>query len=164
MMKKERGKGNITGLAALLLFGVFALCLLFVLLTGADSYQRLTQRDQSAYSHRTVAQYLTTRVRQADAVDAIAVGSFGDGDALFIREEIDGVGYETRVYCHEGALWELFTFAGEEFAPEDGERLLPMQGLELALDGQMLTAVITNEDGTVQTVSLFLRSGEEVAS
>ena len=160
-MKKERGKGNIAGLAALLLFGVFALCILFVLLTGARSYQQLTQRDQSAYSHRTAAQYLATRVRQADAVDTISVGRFGDGDALFITEEIDGVGYETCVYCYEGKLRELFTFAGETFAPEDGEELLSVQGLELTLEGKLLTAVITNEDGTTQKLAVFLRSREE---
>lgn len=162
-MKKERGKGNIGGLAALLLFGVFALCLLVVLLTGADSYQRLAQRDQSAYSHRTVAQYLTARVRQGDAADTIEVSGFGDGDALLLKERIDGVDYETRVYCFEGALWELFAFAGEEFAPEDGERLLPLGGLELSLEGQRLTARIINDDGTVQILTLFLRSGEGVA-
>lgn len=160
-MKHERGKGNIAGLAALLLFGVFALCILSVLLTGATSYQRLTERDQSAYSHRTAAQYLTARVRQADRVGSVSVGGFGDGDALFITEEIGGVGYETCVYCHGGALREMFTFAGEKFAPEDGEVLLPVQGLELTLEGQLLTAKITNEDGSVQNLTLLLRSGEE---
>lgn len=157
-MKKERGKGNIAGLAALLLFGVFALCILSVLLTGADSYQRLTERDRSAYSHRTAAQYLATRVRQADAAGAVSVGSFGSGDALFITEEIDSVRYETCVYCHGGELCELFFFAGEEFAPEDGERLLPVQSLKLTLEGQTLTAVITDGDGITQELILFLRS------
>ena len=160
-MKNGRGKGNIAGLAALLLFGVFALCILFVLLTGAETYQRLTERDQHAYSHRTAAQYLATRVRQADAADTVSVGKFGDGDALFITEEIDSVGYETCVYCHEGQLRELFTFSGEKFAPEDGEKLLPVQGMKLALEGPVLKAIITNEDGSVQELTLFLRSREE---
>lgn len=159
-MKKERGKGNIAGLAALLLFGVFALCILLVLLTGADRYQQLVLRDQSAYSHRTAARYISTRVRQADAVGALSVGKFGDGDALFITEETDGVEYVTCVYCHGGMLRELFTFADEEFAPEDGEVLFPVRDLELALNEGLLTASITDEDGTVQTMTLFLRSGE----
>jgi hypothetical protein len=147
-------------LAALLLFGVFALCILSVLLTGATSYQRLTERDQSAYSRRTAAQYLTARIRQADRMGSVSVVGFGDGDALLIKEEIDGVGYETCVYCHGGALREMFTFAGEKFAPEDGEVLLPAQSLELKLEGQLLTAKITNEDGTIQELTLFLRSRE----
>ena len=47
------------GLAALLLFGIFAVCVLMVLLTGANAYRRLTERDQQAYQRRTCAQYLS---------------------------------------------------------------------------------------------------------
>lgn len=159
-MKKERGKGNIAGLAALLLFGVFAVCILFVLLTGANRYRQLTLRDQSAYSHRTAAQYITTRVRQVDMVGSLSVGEFGDGDALFITEETDGVEYVTCVYCYGGMLRELFTFADEPFEPEDGEVLFPVQNLELTLNGGLLSAAITDEDGAVQKLTLFLRSGE----
>lgn len=162
-MKRERGQGNIAGLAALLVFGVFALCILLVLLTGADRYQRLNLRDQNAYSHRTAVQYVATRVRQADQAGALSVGQLGGSDALFIAEEHDGVGYVTCVYCYEGTLRELFTFADEPLAPEDGEILLPLRGLELELDGQMLTARLTDETGKMQNLRLFLRSREGVA-
>lgn len=54
------------GLLALLLLLVFAVCVLSVLLTGAGTYQTLTRRDQDSYDRRTAAQYLATRVRQAD--------------------------------------------------------------------------------------------------
>ncbi len=158
-MKKKPGKGNITGLAALLLFGVFAVCILFVLLTGAGSYQRLVERDQSAYSRRTAAQYITTRIRQSDGAGRVTVGEFGGADALILTEKIDGVEFCTRIYCHDGVLRELFTLAEEEFEPRDGEELLPVQYLELELEGRLLTVVITNDDGTEQELALYLRSG-----
>lgn len=160
-MKRERRKGNIAGLSALLLFGVFAVCILFVLLTGAASYQRLVERDQSAYSRRTAAQYITTRVRQADGAGRITVGKFGGADALMLTEEIDGVSFCTRIYCYDGVLRELYALAEEEFEPLDGEELLPVQYLELELEGQLLTVVITNDDGSEQKLILYLRSGEE---
>lgn len=162
MMRQERGKGNIAGLAALLLFGVFAVCVVLVLLTGADAYRGLTQRDQSAYSHRTAARYLTTRVRQADRNGRIAVGQFGGEDALLLQEEIDGISFVTRVYYYDGAIRELFSFADETFEPRDGEEILPAQGLELEQNGPWLTASIVSEDGTVQDLTLYLRSGEGV--
>lgn len=56
-----------------MLFGVFAGCVLGVLLTGADAYQRLTDRGQETFDERTAAQYLTTRVRQADAAGGVFV-------------------------------------------------------------------------------------------
>lgn len=159
-MRHERRKGNIAGLAALLLFGVFAVCIVLVLLTGADAYRGLTQRDQSAYSRRTAVQYITTRVRQADRAGMIEVGKFGGEDALLLTEEIDGILFETKVYYHDGAIRELFSFADETFVPGDGEEILPAEGLELNLNGQMLTVTITNGDGTIQSLTLYLRSGE----
>lgn len=161
-MKQERGKGNTAGLAVLLLFGILAACILFVLLTGASSYQRLSERDQSAYSGRTAAQYLTTRIRQADSAGQLTVEDFGGHDALILTEEIGGALFCTRIYCYDGALRELFTPAEESFEPRDGETLLPVQHLELELEGRLLTAVITNDDGTQQRLALYLRSGEEV--
>ena len=47
-MKQRTVKHNIDGLAALLLFGIFAACVLSVLLSGAGAYRRLTQRDLTA--------------------------------------------------------------------------------------------------------------------
>lgn len=49
---KQR-KVHLDGVLAVLLLGVFAACVLAVLLAGADGYQRLTQRDQEAYAQRT---------------------------------------------------------------------------------------------------------------
>ena len=150
------------GLAALLLFGVFAVCVVLVLLTGADAYRGLTQRDQSAYSHRTAAQYLTTRVRQADREGKITVGQFGGEDALLLEEEMDGISFVTRVYYYDGAIRELFSFADETFEPRDGEEILPARGLKLEQNGPWLTVSIVSEDGAVQDLTLYLRSGEGV--
>lgn len=98
---------------------------------GADGYQRLTQRDQEAYAQRTAAQYLATRIRQADTAAGITVEPFGsDGpDALLLHEQVEGTTYVTRVYCYEGYLRELFSAADAELLPADGEKILEMQNL-----------------------------------
>ena len=75
-MKTGQNKRNIDNLLVLLLFGVFAVCILSVLLTGADVYQRLASRDQRSYGQRTAAQFLTTRVRQADRLGDVRIESF----------------------------------------------------------------------------------------
>lgn len=45
MMKKQLGKHQMDGLLVLVLFSVFAGCVLSVLLTGAGAYRRLAERD-----------------------------------------------------------------------------------------------------------------------
>ena len=52
-MKRQGTKHQIDGLLMLLLFGVFAVCVLIVLLTGARAYRGLTERDRAAYDRRT---------------------------------------------------------------------------------------------------------------
>lgn len=153
-----RQKHHLEGLAALLLFGVFAVCVLMVLLTGADTYHRLNRRDQSAYDARTAAQYITTKVRQTDWLDCVSVERFGDGDALVLADDIDGERYVTRVYTYDGYLMELFSALEDEMAPEDGERLMPLEGLAVSMIDRRLD--ITCGEGETQTqFVLVLRSG-----
>lgn len=162
-MKTEHRKRKVDNLLTLLLFGVFAVCILAVLLTGADVYRRLSHRDQLSYNRRTAAQYLTTRVRQADRLDALSVRVFGGQDSLVFTEEIDGISYETLIYCHGGYLRELFAVSGGKYLPEDGEKILAVKALSIRQDGQLLHLELAVSSGEVQTMSLYLRSRKEAA-
>lgn len=153
----KNDKKALSALAALLIFAVFAIGILGVLLGGANTYRRLTQRNQSAYDSRTCIQYIATRVRQASSGANVRVESFGDCDALLIYDEIAGETYLTRVYCHDGWLMELFTAAEGGFAPEDGEKLLPAQALTFALTDGLITATLTDDDGSDHQLQLQLR-------
>ena len=163
-MRNAGTKHHLDGLLALLLFGVFAASVLSVLLTGAGVYSRLTQRDQDAYDRRTCVQYLATKVRQAPSGAQVSVGSFGDGDALIVSEEIDGLPYLTRVYCCGGWLRELFSSAGDSFAPEDGEKILPARQLTLAMEDGLLQARLTDSSGQTIALTLYSRGGEGAAA
>lgn len=162
-MKERTKKSNIDGVLVLLLLAVFMVSVLFVLLTGADVVQKLTRRDDVSYDRRTATQYITTRVRQADAAGRVAVRDFGGCDAIVLTEEYDGVPYETLVYCYDGTLRELFTEAGLEQEPSYGEEILPAEAFTVEQDGACLTAEIT-VNGTAETICLYLRSGEEAAA
>ena len=153
-------KPHMEGLFALLLFGVFAACVLSVLLTGAGAYRRLTQRDQTAYSQRTCAQYLATKVRQAPDAQALSLETFGDGDALVFTQDIGGERYTTRIYCCQGWLRELFSGDQAGMLPEDGEKVLQAGALEAELEDGLLSVTVTYENGDQTRLSLSLRDGE----
>lgn len=165
-MKQQGKKRNMGGLLTLLLFAVFVVCVLSVLLTGADAYQRLRQRDQSSYERRTAAQYITTKVRQADQAAMVYPAAFdapqaeAEGDTLFLLEEVEGTVYSTRLYCHDGFLRELFADPEGEFAPGDGEKVLEAESVWFTLDGDLLTVELTDEEGQQEQFTLYLRSGE----
>ena len=52
-MRKETTAHHMDGVYVLLLFAVFAGCILLVLLFGASAYEKLVERDQAAYDSRT---------------------------------------------------------------------------------------------------------------
>lgn len=158
---KRRTVGNqMDGLLALLLFGVFAACVMTVLLSGAGAYRRLVRRDGAAYISRTCTQYIAARVRQADREGGVTVEDFGGAPALTLTEEN---GYVTRVYWREGYLMELYASADAELAPEDGETLLAADGLDLSMEEGLLTIEIAAGE-RADTLRLSLRSGEGAAS
>ncbi len=155
-MKRQGTKHQMDGLLMLLLFGVFAVCVLSVLLTGAKAYRGLTDRDRAAYDRRTCVQYIATRVRQGDIEGGVTVEPFEDTTALCMTQD----GYMTRIYWHDGYLMELYTSADAELYPEDGEKIMPLESLSWAMEDGLVTAEIGAAGGVVDTLRLSLRCGE----
>ena len=166
MNKEHKTAHSVGSLAALLLFAVFAVCVLSVLLTGAGIYRRLTERDQMAFDSRTAVRYVTTRVRQADRAEGLSLRQFEGLDALVLPEQIDGDCYETWIYCYDGQLRELLIRSGTPAQPEDGGEVLALEELSARWDdahaGRLLVELET-ERGREQ-LTLYLRCGGEVAS
>ena len=160
-MRQKPIQHHIDALAALLLFGVFAVCVLAVLLTGADAYRRLTQRDQIASDRRACVQYVATRVRQADSEGGVTV-EHADGMDLLVLGA--GEEYVTYVYCYEGWLMELYIWSGEPMVPSDGWQLMEMEDMKLSLEDGLLSVDITTPQGEADNLLLALRGGEGAAA
>ena len=163
-MTKRNQENYISGLAALLVFCVFAGGILSVLLSGASAYRRLTERDQMAYDSRTCLQYVATKIRQVSTPDCVLLSEFGDGDALVIVQDYDGSEYWTRVYCYDGWLMELFTSAAGDFTPEDGEKIMEAESLTLMRTGDLLRVIIVDGNGMQVEQTMFLRGGRGAVS
>lgn len=157
MRGKKGARHQLDGLLALLLFAVFAACVLAVLLTGASAYKRLTQRDQRAYDSRTCVQYIATRVRQSDRADGLEVAPFEDAQALVLKEKS---GFVTRVYWYDGWLMELYSAPDAGLSPEDGTKLLEAERVSFALEDGLLRADVLC-GGRESALCLSLRSKKE---
>ena len=138
-------------LTALLVFGLFALCMAVVLLRGANTYQTLIRRADMAHSHRVAVRYFTTRLHQAPSA---WVEDFCGLQALCIREETDGKTYITRVYCYDHTIRELYSAENARVSPEDGEVVLEAERLAFVRDDGLLTVEITHPDGQSQRMLL----------
>lgn len=163
---------KLDGLFVLLLFAIFACSILMVLLGGANSYQRLADRDADSYTTRTCLQYIAAKLRHGDQVGAIKVSSFSDANrvdadeisTLYIYNRIDGEDYATRIYWYDGAVRELFASAEGEFMPEDGNLVLETAGLSFSWDSGLLKVTTLNEEGLEHSLLLGLHSEGRTAT
>lgn len=129
-------------LPELLIFGLFALCLLLTVLTGARVYRQTVEKSEISSAERTKLHYLTTKIHHSRD---ISPEDFGGCQALALRETIDGEAYVTYIYCHEGWLRELFCTEGAALTPEDGEKVTPAEQMEVSVVNGLLTLQIDGE-------------------
>ena len=156
-------KNYLEGLIALLLLGVFAVCLFMILLTGANTYHRLTRKGEPSYNRRICTQYIATQLRSADHLDGVSVESFGSSNALVLEEIIDNKPYVTKIYTLNGYLMELFSAVSSDLSPEDGRKIMALDNLDLSLENGLLHIVCTDAQGTRTALDLALRCGKEAA-
>lgn len=154
----ERGTDTRTGkILTLVLFALLAVCTLLVLLTGTGAYKRLTKRGQEAYERRTVPLYIATKVRQADCEGAVSLEEQNGIDVLLLKEQIDGTGYVTRIYCYEGFVRELFSAETVAFDPGAGERIAEAETVTFSMEDGCLYVTVMQTDGTATEQMLTLR-------
>jgi len=156
-MKADANKKSISSLASLAVLALFAVVILSTLLSGADIYSRLNERDKISYSTRTVSQYVITKVRQIESPESIKVDAFGDSDALLLSQTIEDTSYLTRIYCYDGWLMELFTEENGEFEPQDGEKIIELDSIEFSFDGNILNTSALSEGGVNVSFSVMPR-------
>lgn len=167
-MKNSAGKHHIESVFVLLLAGMFAVCVLLVLFTGARAYSAVTARSADAYSRRVCAQYVAAKIRHADAGGAVYIGTFEggaapSGDTLFLEQTIGGKKYVTRIYCENGHICELFAEDGLAFRRDAGTEVMEANSLSFARDAGtgLLTVTAEDTDGFVTAVSVLPRCAEE---
>ena len=163
-MKTNRHKFDASFLAPLLLFTIFTLCVVLVLLMGAQIYETAVNRNHLSFDQRTAAQYLSNRVRQLDCDNAWFVGDFyeaqphADGNTLYFQEVFQDEVYYTRIYCHAGYLYELSSISDGSFEPTDGEKILATNALHFYEENGMLKIEFQHVNGKNAELFLALRS------
>ena len=169
-MKNRTEKHEIDSVFVLLLFTLFAGCILMVLLLGASSYEGIVTRDGQAYDARTGVQYIAAKLRHGDEAGSVQVGSFADRtdrDAdeiptLYLRLDAGGEFFYTKIYYYDGYIRELLCPDTIALNPESGQEVLAAASFSVEQDGSLIRVVIGEEDGQEHTISLSLRSDGEV--
>lgn len=160
-MKRRMTENSISAIMALCILAVFAVTILGVLLGGAKVYKSITRQGQTDFDSRTCQQLLLTKLRQASSPNAVQIRQFGSGDAIYIYENYESRSFVTRIYCYNGWLMELFSVDSDEFSPEDGEKLLPLDALTVTQQDNLLVLTLSSQSQTYRLYHTVRGDGYE---
>ncbi len=118
-------------LFVLTLFCVFAISALTLVTLGANVYQRTVDHMESNFESRTPYSYITQKIRQADQLNGVSVGSIDEQDAILISQKIGDDSYITYLYEYEGYICELFTRADQTLSAGAGNRIIEVNSFEI---------------------------------
>lgn len=147
--------------AVLALCGLFAVLAVGLAVLSSGVYRSAVSASDGNSARRTALSYLVNQVRRADRTGGVAVGAFGDGDAVALTETVEGADYVTILCCLDGQLMELYAEAGSGLTPADGLAVLPLADLSVETDGALITFTVTAPNGAEASASVSPRCGFE---
>ncbi len=142
---------------------VLALCAVYIFLAAgaallsANVYQAVAASAQAHSERRVALSYVLSQLRAGDALGGIRTLDYGDGAALAIADQD---AYETLLYCHDGALMELFTERDLGLPPEAGMVIAPAESMELRWVEDRLQISIAQADGALSQAEYRISSRE----
>lgn len=148
----------ISGVFVFLLLGIFAVFSTVMVLLSARAYKGAVDRLADHNAARIAPAYLRSMVRADDEKDVVFVEEKAGVTAVVLRNVYDGEAYVTRIYCHDGMLYEWFSEEENEFIPAEGESVCACEALEAQVTPGLLSVRLKLNDQWSQ-VDIALRAG-----
>lgn len=122
----------------LVLFAGIVAVLLALVALGSRGYGDAVARQTQNSAQRATLAYLATRVRAADAQNAVVLADGPEGTALVLRDITENAVYETRIYLYAGQLVEEYAAEGAAYNPQNSVGVADTDTFSAQLDGGML--------------------------
>ncbi len=147
----ELKKGSTTRLlntiASMLLFLVFAVCMLFIIGAAAGTYSRISKSYDTTYGSAASIRYISNKIRAADSCDV-----FQDGSGVIL---ING-SMACVIYYNENGIYEKNVSVDSDINSAGGEMIFEIDAMSIkCLDDVYLITV--NVGGSISDV--YVRKG-----
>lgn len=143
---------------------LFAATAFILVLIGAKQYRSVTDSMNKSYEDRTVASYITEKLRQSDTKDAILVEIIDGIQVLSIAATENDVKYTTYIYLYDGYLRELVTTEGSAVSLSGGQEIIAVQRFSpRVVKDSLIQIEVTDTDSNIRTLyfNLHSSSGKE---
>lgn len=109
--------------ASMLLFLMFAVCMLIIIGAAAGIYSRINESHEVTYGSAAAIRYVSNKIRAADECVLSA-----DGREIVITSG----GIACIIYERSGGLYEKTASAGSEMKPEGGDLIFEIDSMSIA--------------------------------
>ncbi len=155
----DSGKRIVDIFFVVCLFALYLVCTFTLCIIGINVYQKSINDSAENYNIRTSVLYITEKSRQNLSTNGIRIDEVSDSSALVLSQTIEGAVYNTWMYVEDGYLCEVLMPEGSEVIPDIGQKIMPLQKLELNIDdNNLLTINVTDESGLSYDSSLYIHS------
>ena len=146
---KYRGTSRVLGTAAsLLLFLVFAICMIVIIGAGAGIYSRINTGYEMTYGSSAAIKYVSNKIRASDSCRIL-----DDGNGIVLENG----SILTVIYKGGGGIYEKSVFADSIITAEGGELVVETE--DFSVSGREGLYEITVTCGS-DTTSAFVRKGD----
>lgn len=151
----SRSSHSVNTVFVLLIFCLFAVCSLFLVLIGANSYRRIVGEMDSNNETRASLSYISNKVHAANGSD-VRIETLNGQEALVIRSNAGEREYNTYIYLYDGYLMELYTRAGNGFTPGNGDKITPLTAFTMEKNDSELALSVCGKNRRSLSLNLFL--------
>lgn len=162
MRKNQQNQFSIQFVLILLLFLLIVVLSSMIVILGKDIYTNIIDDRESNYNLRVSLSYITNKIRQGDKENSVFLDSINDNQALVIRENYDGLNYDTWIYYYDGYIYEILVEEGQEFFEEDGMKIIYVEDFNISKENENLYKFYVKNDNKYVDLYININSKEEV--
>ena len=145
---KYKGTSRVLGTAAsLLLFMIFAICMIVIIGAGAGIYSRITGGYETTYGSSAAIKYVSNKIRASEGCEIIENGK---GIVL------DNGSILTVIYSGSGGIYEKSYSADSEIAAKGGELVVETDSFAVCETDSLYEISVTCNG---KPMSVFVRKG-----
>lgn len=133
-----------SAVGSMLLFVLFALCMLMAVAVAADTYSRIKNGYQQSLGAAASIKYVSNKLRSADSVTLLESGAaVVNGDMVSV------------IYCDNG-LYEKSAAAGDEITASGGDKISDIDSMSITERGGLYEITVSSGG---QVSSMLVRKG-----
>lgn len=135
-----------SAISSMLLFVLFAVCMLMAVAIAADTYGRIKSGYQQSFSAAASIKYVANKLRSAQSVTLLENGGAA----------IEANGLVSIIWCENGELYEKYTTAGEEITTDNGDVISTADSLGITEHDGLYEITVTAGD---ESSAVLVRRG-----